>query len=1028
MGATDVCRTRRTIVWAEAPIKRAMVQQPATFRAAVLLGAIAIACAAAELRDVRVDALAQQSLRQSAEPEGLVQARAAMGRGEFDSAYTRAMETVKEIADLPGRLAALDIAARAAVAGRRHLDAARAMGLAIKSIREERGQNDPEQVAWLNELGNLPERFEGGEYQEEQVFGSLRATVRLAIGATSNSGQIGANAGGVDHRAKRNLNLASIEAFDEALRIQAMMGRESRQYAVLLSNSARALMSVGRVEEAVSRLEVADAIYERATPGVMGFAGAEQASYERAGTLLRMGSALLDRRRADDAVRAFTEALRLLRDLAGTSIEQADCLIGLGKAQASNPALREIAVISLEEGVGLYETVGLRGPAYSQALSFLGSVLVALHRDSDAAARLLQAVRVEWDFATQALPIMPEAERSVVQAFIGSSAESLYRLTFSAKDSVADAGFEAALLVKGVLHEAARLEQSTFLAGASDQFRALWHRQAELRSRLASLVLAPSLQPVSLAGTDTSSRDGKIKSLQEELAAVDIQLRNENLDRYKAAKLDPVSLRSITSSLKPGQRLLEYVCYRTDDAAPPKGSLELLGHEFIQGFSAYRYGLFVVDEAGRVQAFDLGPAEPIDRAIAAYRSRLEADIAQFGGLIPSNPQVRRAEKALADLGETLRKLLIDPAAAAIGDAQRLYISPDDKVGLVPFEALPTEAAEGAVKYLAETRRIAYLTTPRELVRAGAARPAPSGRAVLIGNPVFDVGPLTRAAVAAGLPAPADEPPPTAPSAATTTSGGERTADVPDFRELPPTGEFLSFIAPMLQKQGLQVETHTGTDATEERVRTAASPRILQFATHGYFTGSSSEITLTGPAFSGYVRSMLILAGANRRAQTREYVRTGSDLLTVEQAKARGLTAEQIAQGRIEVSNGLLTALEVLGMDLSQTELVGLTACETGLGETQPGEGVIGLRRAFLQAGAASIVMSLWEVPLAETMALHQGFYERWLQKGLGRFEAFAQAKAESLAAARQARNGVAHPFYWAGFIYAGDPGDVPVKP
>ncbi|MCW5765435.1 MAG: CHAT domain-containing protein [Phycisphaeraceae bacterium] len=171
--------------------------------------------------------------------------------------------------------------------------------------------------------------------------------------------------------------------------------------------------------------------------------------------------------------------------------------------------------------------------------------------------------------------------------------------------------------------------------------------------------------------------------------------------------------------------------------------------------------------------------------------------------------------------------------------------------------------------------------------------------------------------------------------------------------------------------------------------------------------------------------MLILAGANRRDQPRVWVRTGDALLTPTEAAARGLTAEQIAAGRTEVSNGLLTALEVLGMDLSGTELVGLTACETGLGETTAGEGVIGLRRAFLLAGARSVVMSLWEVPLAETMALHERFYRGWLADGQGRFEAFASARAAALAEARTQRNGAAHPFYWAGFIYAGDPGDAP---
>ncbi|MBL8991418.1 MAG: CHAT domain-containing protein, partial [Phycisphaerae bacterium] len=258
--------------------------------------------------------------------------------------------------------------------------------------------------------------------------------------------------------------------------------------------------------------------------------------------------------------------------------------------------------------------------------------------------------------------------------------------------------------------------------------------------------------------------------------------------------------------------------------------------------------------------------------------------------------------------------------------------------------------------------------------------------------------------------------------------GERAVEVPEFSPLPDTGRFLETIRPWLEQRGFAVETRTGEAATEEAAQGAAGARLVQFATHGYFTGGTGELRAAGAGVSGYVRSMLILAGANRRDQPRVWVRAGDALLTPAEAAARGLSAEQIAAGRTEVSNGLLTALEVLGMDLSGTELVGLTACETGLGETTAGEGVIGLRRAFLLAGARSVVMSLWEVPLAETMALHERFYRGWLGEGAGRFEAFAAARAAALAGARAERNGAGHPFYWAGFIYAGDPGDAPPAP
>jgi CHAT domain-containing protein len=120
---------------------------------------------------------------------------------------------------------------------------------------------------------------------------------------------------------------------------------------------------------------------------------------------------------------------------------------------------------------------------------------------------------------------------------------------------------------------------------------------------------------------------------------------------------------------------------------------------------------------------------------------------------------------------------------------------------------------------------------------------------------------------------------------------------------------------------------------------------------------------------------------------------------------------------------LLTALEVENLDLWGTELVVLSACETGLGEVQVGEGVLGLRRAFQLAGAQTVVASLWKVPDAETEQLMTNFLGRWL-KGQGKAAALRQAQIDmirSLRASSSAARREAPPLYWAGFICHGRP-------
>jgi CHAT domain-containing protein len=119
--------------------------------------------------------------------------------------------------------------------------------------------------------------------------------------------------------------------------------------------------------------------------------------------------------------------------------------------------------------------------------------------------------------------------------------------------------------------------------------------------------------------------------------------------------------------------------------------------------------------------------------------------------------------------------------------------------------------------------------------------------------------------------------------------------------------------------------------------------------------------------------------------------------------------------RPEAEDGLLTAEDVAGLDLLDTELVVLSACDTGRGEVHVGEGVFGLRRAFVLAGAKTLVMSLWKVPDQATRELMVDFYQRILA---------GTPRAEALRAAQRtlkARPAYAHPRFWGAFICQGDP-------
>lgn len=206
-----------------------------------------------------------------------------------------------------------------------------------------------------------------------------------------------------------------------------------------------------------------------------------------------------------------------------------------------------------------------------------------------------------------------------------------------------------------------------------------------------------------------------------------------------------------------------------------------------------------------------------------------------------------------------------------------------------------------------------------------------------------------------------------------------------------TEEEANSIKKILTAGGIHVELQTGKGASEaifkQIGKTQASPRILHLATHGYFFPDNfeeKEGSSTGFKTSEHpmIRSGLILSGGN-------YAWKGGAL----------------QEGQ---EDGILTAFEIADMNLRNTELVVLSACETGLGDIQGNEGVFGLQRAFKIAGAKYILMSLWQVPDQQTQHLMTTFYEEWMD-GKTIPEAFQTAQ-------QKMKEEYVNPYMWAGFV------------
>lgn len=208
--------------------------------------------------------------------------------------------------------------------------------------------------------------------------------------------------------------------------------------------------------------------------------------------------------------------------------------------------------------------------------------------------------------------------------------------------------------------------------------------------------------------------------------------------------------------------------------------------------------------------------------------------------------------------------------------------------------------------------------------------------------------------------------------------------------LPWTANESRNIAAILQRNGLFPELRKAWSATEESVKRLSghSPRILHFATHGYFFDDGFVETRNSFRASDHplIRSGLILAGANAAWQGEPMVSAQED--------------------------GILTAYEVSQLDLSNTELVVLSACDTGLGDIQGDEGVFGLQRALKLAGVKYIIMSLWNVKDRQSMEFMTSFYHSWLEEKEDIPSAFQSAQQKLRAQYATPFN----PFLWAGFV------------
>jgi len=530
-------------------------------------------------------------------------------------------------------------------------------------------------------------------------------------------------------------------------------------------------------------------------------------------------------------------------------------------------------------------------------------------------------------------------------------------------------GLEMVFARKAIVFDAQSRQQQVIARSLNPAAKKTWGKLNAARSRLAKLLMGSS------SHAKRAIIKKKVERLQSTIEKLEASLASSSQLVADQLKIRHATVAAVAGRLAKHSVLVEFV--------------RMQGRDWIRGTktTAPEYLAFILHADGRIELKNLGNAVVLDHAI----DRLIQPFHTVASVSEHLDEQIQASRALYEkIWRPLEKNLNHPDV--------VMISPDGALNLVPFAAMQNDRGE----FVIENTIVSYVTSGRDLI----ARNHFDAKLdlAIVANPDFD---YSTNAYARGSSA--------ASSVAT------RSVDFSmRFNPLPGTGKEAAAIPALIA--GKRQLVLTGKDATEVSVLAISRPRILHLATHGFF-----------------LKDQMAEAGENQRGVHFKINKPVADqTLTIQSLSAAPAKQPPVIQNQVENPlvrsglvlaganlaaesksslDGLLTAMEVTNMDLNGTELVTLSACESGAGEVHAGEGVFGLRRAFVIAGAQNLLMSLWPVLDNVTAEQMYHFYKLY-GKGEMPAKAFRNAQLDTIKSLR-AVFGKAPPSHWAPFFIQG---------
>ncbi|WP_227609756.1 CHAT domain-containing tetratricopeptide repeat protein [Hymenobacter translucens] len=830
---------------------------------------------------------------------------------------------------------------------------AEAEALYQKAIAIEKQQLGEQHPSYANSLHNLASLYTAmGRYAEtESLYQKAIAIEKQQLGEQHPS------------YANSLHNLASFyesmgrhtqaeTLYQKAIAIsKKRLGEQHPSYANSLNNLANLYESMGRHTQAEPLFQTALTIRKQQL-------GTQHPDY--AASLNSLASLYMSIGRYAQAEPLYQKALAIERQQLGeyhpdyaNSLDNLGSLYKLMRRYTQAESLLQKALTIRKQ------QLGEQHPDYANSLNNLAELYECMGRHIQAGALNAQAVTILLQHVRVTFPGLSERERQQFLITISLTAEFgqsvLSKIGFNnAFPATATTAYNTLLFTKGLLLAATAGMQHQILASSDT---ALTQRFARWQAAKRQLATARSL---SLTEQKTHLLD--LAQLAEKANQMEKELAAKSATFEKGTSLPIATCQQVQRTLKPGEAAIEMVRYRW----------------FRNTFTdTIYYSAYVLTPRSKTpQLVVLRNANELEgRYLPAYR-HLTHSATGTRGAIDANA----ATANLAD-PKVLYQAFWQPISRALPPGtKRVYLSADGVYQQINLNTLQNPATG---KFLLEELDVRLVGSTRELARKPATGSHPVNEGVLVGNPAYRLStamePMARASA----------------SPRGSYNYRESFLKAGEIPPLPGTADEIEELDRLFAAANVPRRRYTQAAATEEAIRDLHRPRVLHIATHGFFVPESRTVSAqngkklteaqTSAAIDPMLRSGLLLAGVTN----------------FRDAKVKPATED-----------GILTAYEASLLDMQDTELVVLSACETGLGEVLNGEGVYGLQRGFTVAGAKSIMMSLWRVDDLVTKQLMAAFYKNWLS---------GQTKRAALKAAQlQIKAQHPEPYYWGAFVLVGE--------